>query len=254
MNHNEISPPQILIIPSEKPTQSTSIALNQTALVNTPVHSTNRNNPIPKSEIWKIMYANIRGIKGKRSSLIEHLECEKPQIFLLTETLLPTNSGIQITGFTFFGKSRLNKKGGGIGILISDEIKNLISLHTSERNLEIMWIGIRRKNHHPLFIGCYYGKQETRCNKEEITEEMRLLSEEIEELKHEGNILIFMDGNGKVGLLGEEKSRNGILLEEVFEAQDLTLMNKNKICTGKITRQNTKNANENSAIDFVVAD
>ena len=118
----------------------------------------------------------------------------------------------------------------------------------------MMWIGIRRKNHHPLFIGCYYGKQETRCNKEEITEEMRLLSEEIEELKHEGNILIFMDGNGKVGLLGEEKSRNGILLEEVFEAQDLTLMNKNKICTGKITRQNTKNANENSAIDFVVAD
>ncbi len=172
----------------------------------------------------------------------------------LTETLLPTNSGIQITGYTFFGKSRQNRKGGGIGILIRDEIKNLICLHTSERDIEIMWISVRRKNHHPIFIGCYYRKQETRCNKEEITVEMRMLSEEIEEMKQDGNIIIFMDGNGKMGLLGEEKSRNGLMLENVFDTHNLALMNKKEICVGKVTRQNTKNKDEKSAIDFVVAD
>ena len=102
-------------------------------------------------------------------------------------------------------------------MLIRDDIKKLVILHTSERNIEIMWISVRRKNHRPVFIGCYYGRQETRCNKEEITEEMQLLSEEIEEFQNEGDVIIFMDGNGKVGLLGEEKSRNGKLLEQVFD-------------------------------------
>ena len=33
----------------------------------------------------------------------------------------------------------------------------------------------------------------------------------------------------------------------------LSILNKSEKCKGKITRQNTKNANEYSAIDFVVA-
>ena len=64
------------------------------------------------------MYVNIRGVKGKQTSLIEQLDYEKPHLFLLTETLLPTNANIKITGYTFFGRERQNKKGGGIGILM----------------------------------------------------------------------------------------------------------------------------------------
>ena len=63
---------------------------------------------------------------------------------------------------------------------------------------------------------------------------------EITEYSAEGDILIAMDGNGKVGLLGEEKSRNGKLLEKVFETHSLILMNDSDKFTGKITRQNTK--------------
>ena len=44
------------------------------------VQPANSNQPKPVTEIWKIMYANIRGLKGKRSSLIEHIDNEKPQI------------------------------------------------------------------------------------------------------------------------------------------------------------------------------
>ena len=120
--------------------------------------------------------------------------------------------------------------------------------------MEIIWISIRRKNKPPFFVGCYYGKQESRVSKEEIDDEMRLLSEEIEEFRKEGNIIIFMDGNGKLGLLGEQKSRNGKLLEDVFETHNLTVLNKTSKCVGKITRQNTKNCQERSAIDFIVTD
>ena len=78
------------------------------------------------------MYANIRGVKGKRSSLIEQIESEAPHLFLLTETLLPANTLIHIMGYTFFGRARSDRKGGGIGILESDENALLSSsyMHT----------------------------------------------------------------------------------------------------------------------------
>ena len=113
---------------------------------------------------------------------------------------------------------------------------------------------MRRKERQPFFLGCYYGKHESRCKRDEIDEEMRLLSEEMEEYKNAGNIMVFMDGNGKVGILGEQKSRNGLLLEEVFDSHELKLLNKSDKCFGKVTRQNTKNDTEKSAIDFVVTD
>ena len=53
-----------------------------------------------------------RGVKGKRSSLIEHIHSENPQLFLLTETLLSTDNDINIDGYTFFGKARKDRGGG----------------------------------------------------------------------------------------------------------------------------------------------
>ena len=105
----------------------------------------------------------------------------------------------------------------------------------------------------PLIIGTYYGKQETRTSKAEIEQEIQLLTEEIAEMKREGEIIIAMDGNAKIGILGEPISRNGILLIEAFDKMSLTVLNESRKCTGRITRQNTKNSNEISAIDFVVA-
>ena len=175
-------------------------------------------------------------------------------MFLLTETLLPTDNDINIHGYKFFSRARRERKGGGVGILIRDDIKNLITPHISDRPIEMIWASIRRKNDRPLFVGCYYGRQETRCSKEEINEEMNLLSEEIEEFQKEGDTIIFMDGNGKIGLLGEEKSRNGKMLEQVFLEYNLAVMNRDPRCKGKITRACTTNNDEKSAIDFVVAE
>ena len=80
---------------------------------------------------------------------------------------------------------------------------------------------------------------------------MFLLNEEITEMKNEGEVLLAMDANAKVGILGEPVSRNGALLMKVFELTGLTLINKNTKCKGSITRTNTKNPNEISAIDFI---
>ena len=198
------------------------------------------------------MYTNIRGLKGKKSSLTEILNENKPHLFFITETQLRSNSNEQFDGYTFFSRKREGKQGGGVAFLARNDIKNNLMTHFSERNIEIIWTSIRRKEHPPLFIGTYYGKQETRTNKEEIEKEMELLMEEIEDQKNEGEILLTMDGNAKIGLLDESVSRNGKLLLKLINETNLVIMNKSEKCKGKITRQNTKNLNEFSAIDFVL--
>merc|ERR1712025_1260151 len=79
------------------------------------------------------------------------------------------------------------------------------------------------------------------------------LSTEIHKMKNEGDILLFMDGNGKIGLMGERVSRNGALLKEVFDECELEVLNESEKCEGKITRENRKKPSEKSAIDFVLA-
>ena len=232
-------------------TSNESIQLH-TCIPYTNRYSTYKPTQTTNSKAWKIMYSNIRGLKGKRSSLIEHLNSEKPHLFLLTETFLPTNADIGIDGYKSFCRAREKKQGGGVAILVRDDITNTVIPHISQRPIELIWVSVRRRGKSPLFIGCYYGKQEARCNKNDIDDEMFFLSEEIEEYSNEGDIFMAMDANGKVGILGEEKSRNGKLLEEVFKNNNLQLLNNSHKCKGKVTRQNTKNPDEKSAIDFMV--
>ena len=116
-----------------------------------------------------------------------------------------------------------------------------------------MWISVYRKNCRPLLVGVYYGRQETRTSKIEIQHEMLLLQEEITEMSNEGEILLAMDGNAKIGLLGEDISRNGRLLLETFKQTGLVVMNGTEKCQGQVTRIKTKNGKEKSAIDFVLA-
>ena len=53
---------------------------------------------------FKIMYANIRGFKGKKTSLLEILDENKPHLFLLTETQLRSNSVVKIDGYEFLAE------------------------------------------------------------------------------------------------------------------------------------------------------
>ena len=101
------------------------------------------------------MYANIQGLKGKKSSLIEHLSAERPHFFLLTETLLTTDSDIQIDGYIFFGRARRGKMGGGVAILVHSDIQNRVIPHISDREIEMIWVSFRQNNSMPIFLGCY---------------------------------------------------------------------------------------------------
>ena len=159
---------------------------------------------------------------------------------------------VSIEGYTFYSKCRTSSKGGGVGILIRNDIKSNVTPHISDREIELMWISLRRKNLPPLMIGTYYGKQENKTTKADIEREMMLLNEEITDMKRDGEILLAMDGNAKIGILGEPVSRNGSLLLQVVNDHNMSIINNTSKCKGKVNRVNTKNAAEKSAIDFMV--
>ena len=186
-------------------------------------------------------------------SIMDILGELKPQIALFAETMLKENNGFKIEGYTFCGKSRAKRACGGVGILVKDELKHVITPHETDGDLELMWVSIQRKGKKPIFVGVYYGKQETRNNRNEMLLEMDRLSSEVHSKKNEGEVILFMDGNGKIGLLGEDVSRNGEMLLQVFDECDLEIMNKSDKCEGTITRVNRKKTSEKSAIDFVLA-
>ena len=192
-------------------------------------------------------------MQSKKDSIYDIILDLKPEIALFTETHLKTNASFKINGHSFFGETRTDKCAGGVGILVRDDLKHCVTPHTSNRDIEITWISIKRGNMNPSFIGVYYGKQESRVNKEEIEEEMDLLMEEILEMKSEGEVLLVMDGNGKIGVLGEPVSRNGKLLLDVFSGTCMEIMNLTAKCVGKVTRIGRKQNENNSAIDYVIA-
>ena len=136
---------------------------------------------------------------------------------------------------------------------MSNDVKHAITPHESIRSLEIYWVSLHRKNRKTIFFGVYYGKQESRTTKEQITLEMDNLSEEILEKQKQGDVIIFMDANAKLGMLDEEVSRNGKFLLKVIDECELSVLNSSDLCRGKVTRVNRKRTEEKSAIDFVLA-
>ena len=167
--------------------------------------------------------------------------------------MLTNATGFKLDDYTFCGKCRKKNSKGGVGILVRNDIKHVVTPHEPIKDIEMYWISIQRKDQNTVFCGVYYGKQETRTTKEQITLEMDNLSEEILEKQKQGDVLIFMDANAKLGILGEAVSRNGKFLQNAIDECELYLLNKSELCRGMITRVNRKRTEEKSAIDFVLA-
>ena len=76
-----------------------------------------------------ILQHNIHGVLGKQDSLKLLLndirkDC-RVQVILLAETWLNKNSvkQVKVPGYSFIGSHRKSKRGGGVGILISQNLK-----------------------------------------------------------------------------------------------------------------------------------
>ena len=123
-NNSETFPPANLLTNNSVPSTPQSVS----------------NKPKSKGEKWIIMYTNIRGLKGKTPSLAAILHEHQPQLFLLTETLLKSDTGLKIKGYTMYSRARKSGAGGGVAILVRNDVLKHVAPHISDRDTEIIWV------------------------------------------------------------------------------------------------------------------
>ena len=69
---------------------------------------------------------------------------------------------------------------------------------------------------------------------------MMLLEEEITEMKKDGEVSLAMAAKAKIGILGEDISRNGGALIRTLDDTDLQIVSKSEKCNGKIQKKVVK--------------
>ena len=199
---------------------------------------------------------NVNGMKGKIRSLESLLEAEKIQIALITETELKEKQKRNIKGYKWKGKNRINKDGGGVGILITKDLeKHVLEDNNGEdhESVETQWIKLecRPKN---ISIGVFYGPQEN--EKLEKTKEIyEKLENQITQKLVESEMILGGNFNTKLKIEKQtekqEQSRNGKILQELINRKDLDPIT-TKANLGKWTRYEWNNKEKKSTVDYIV--
>ncbi len=213
---------------------------------------------IRKNKHITIATINVRGAKGKIKSLESLLTTEKIQVAIITETMFKNKEAYNIKGYKWIARNRKNQDGGGVGILVSNDVAN----HTTEineieenENLESVWIEIKTRPKN-IAIGAFYGPQEKE-KIEKVKDIYRGLTTQINQINKNAEIIIAGDFNAKLEITKDEnriqdESRNGKILKELMNNTGLKAMNLEK-AEGLWTRVNRNNPNERSVIDYILA-
>ena len=214
-----------------------------------------RNKETNTNNNFKIMYTNINGVRSKIDKLENVIIIEKPHVICLTET--KTDSPPIIEGYNWEIKTRKGRRGGGVAILIRNDIETI----TEEPDLEsttaeIMWRGIKMNNN-IYHIGVFYGKQETE-KIETVQTEYNEITTQINQLKKDGRIILTGDFNAKIEIQNakckQEESRNGRMLHDMLGMTGLKIVSIENTTKGIWTRVNRHRENERSVIDYIITD
>ena len=103
------------------------------------------------------------------------------------------------------------RRGGGIGFLINNIIKTAITIKQQKNtNTEIMWIRIQLKRKEALFIGLFYGKQESRNINITLDENFNIIERHLCQYtaNNQNHVLLLGDFNAKIGN-GDQGIPNG---------------------------------------------
>lgn len=102
----------------------------------------------------------LRKTLGKKPRLICHIldAFKNIGIFSVSETHLSTDdeAQAQIDGFTFIGKSRASRQGGGVGVYISSSVPFYRRLDLEQDDIECIWLEILFSKTKGLLIGIIY--------------------------------------------------------------------------------------------------
>ena len=120
------------------------------------------------SDDLAIIQINIRGIMSKISllkNLIDNSIADRcPDVIIVSETwLTPTSPSVKIPGYKFVHKCRQDRKGGGVGILVSDNLRfsELNTLTSDVRENEVVTIELILRTGKRCIVSSMYGAPNT---------------------------------------------------------------------------------------------
>jgi exonuclease III len=107
----------------------------------------------------KIFHQNVRNLQRNLNHVTSLLNLYKHiDIFALTETHISTEPEklFEIPGYTFLSRNRINGKGGGVGMYISNDIQFERRQDLENDKVECIWIEILCKSSKNFLVCCLY--------------------------------------------------------------------------------------------------
>ena len=202
----------------------------------------------------RIIYANANGIAGKTESLKNALETYQAQIATIVETKIETIPPL-IEGYKWIIKNRHMRAGGGLAILIRDDLQNQtkVTQGLEDHDQEILWLTINLR-HQNIFIGVLYGLQEN-ATRDEVERQYSQITTQIVKLKQEGEVILTGDFNSKIEItkqdINQDVSPNGKLLDKMIDETELEAIS-TTAHKGNWTRVNRQKPTERSIIDYIL--
>ena len=210
---------------------------------------------IKKTKELRIMYTNPNGALGKIKSIETAAHTANAHFVTLSETNFG-KTPLPITGYSWYNKPR-KEGGGGVAIAVRDDIHphtNRVQ-NLEDQSQEIIWVELSGSNKR-VYVGCYYGKQESH-NVEEVKREFSQIQTQFIKLSKKGSVILTGDFNAKlrielenVGII-QQQSRNGEFFQETLDNSDAypVSIHADK---GLYTWVNRPNPVQRSVIDYIV--
>ena len=150
-----------------------------------------------RAQDLNIIQYNVRGILSKQDDLhdlLTNMLDGKIHVVILCETWLTSSnkSRLNIPGYTYIGTERANKKGGGVGFLLKDDLKfrKRTDLQLSNSLLENDWVELKCNTDNVL-IGSLYRPPNT--NEKQFLTAYNKITKTLN--KYNGNTILGMDHN-----------------------------------------------------------
>ncbi|XP_057310275.1 uncharacterized protein LOC130648252 [Hydractinia symbiolongicarpus] len=158
----------------------------------------------------KICHLNTQSLPSTFDEFSYMLECHKFDIITLSETWLKNNQVlidyVNIPGYQFEYKNRTDKRGGGVGMYIKDELiyKTRDDITKLDNSIEHVWIEVKGRNkNYSYLVGTFYQPSSIEREKKDWLERFDILLRHIT-AKWDGIIIITGDFN--IDLLQGDKS------------------------------------------------
>lgn len=190
-----------------------------------------------------IMYSNIQGVTGKKTSLLEILETLNPDICLLAETM---TANFNLEGCKVITPHK--SVGQNVAIVLRNKLRCQPVVKIYEPNETINMIGVRfeMKNNNLRFYTAHL-KQCSVNSRDDIQEQFEEIKVQFQQATAGGEAMMLVcDANVHVGnkwIKGctENEDWGGRMLMETLNDEGLVLINSMDICEGVVTRIDPRN-------------